>query len=600
MSRRYFQLCLLAVCFVILSPEPAASVATRPVVEDSLTVSDEIGAQLELPYGVATAYMIGSTLLQQGDTAGALPYLAHAHRISPEEDEFAITYRDALVSVGYLRDALRVSGPLIERNPDYFADWMQHLSLLVALEEYDEALTSIGDCRTQHPDSLQLGLMRAEILMRAQDWDASLEAYRDQLPILPGEREQIYLAMAEMAFHIQRHDQADKIWAEGLAAIPGSRPLRLGSIQHLVAQEKDAQAMSVAVSGDSIDASGLDKLDSSWVRTAAGLISAEGRSVSAARLLRPRFENALLDMETSLLLGRIQASLDEWENAIATAMLTAERWPESPLPQMFIGEFKAASGDHYGGEQHVRRAIEMDPGSADFLLSLISIMSRRHPQSFEHGDRLAQDDPLRQEIVSLATKAHALLTVDDAAESHMVVGAALQAMGEHEAAAPSYEIAALEPLIAKEARLNLSLAYETIGRRDEALAILEELATLHGDDPVVLNALGYTLADQNTQLDRAEQLIRSALAQNPDNPAFLDSLGWLFYRQGAYTDALDYLVRAANVLPEDAEILEHLGMVLIELERYDRALEILKRALALGGDRSVLEPVIEELEPLEP
>jgi len=600
MSRRYIPLCVLAVWLVILSPEPAASVATRTVVEDSLVVSDELGPELELPYGVATAYMIGSTLLQQGDTAGALPYLAHANRISPDEDEFAITYRDALVSLGYLREALRISGSLVERNPDFFTDWMQHLSLLVALEQYDEALANIEDCRIQHPDSVQLGLMRAEILMRAHDWDASLEAYRKQLPVLPGEREQIYLAMAEIAVHIQRHDQADSIWAEGLAALPESRPLRLGAIQHLVAQDKDAQAMSVAVSGDSVDTGGVDRLDSSWVRTAAGLISGEGRGINAARLLRPRFENDLLDLETSLLLGRIQAGLEQWGRAIAIATLTAERWPESPLPQMFIGEFKAANGDHFGGEQHVRRAIEMDPDSADYLLSLISIMSRRHPLAFEQGERLPQDDPLRQEIVSLAAQAQSLLTVDDPAASHMMVGATFQAMGDHEAAIPSYIIAALEPLIAKEARLNLSLAYEHIGRRDEALAILEDLATLHGDDPIVLNALGYTLADRNTQLDRAEQLIRAALEQNPDNPAFLDSLGWLFYRQGVFTDSLDYLVRAANVMPEDPEILEHLGMVLIELERYDRALEILKRAMALGGDKAVLEPVIEELEPLEP
>lgn len=600
MSRRYFPFSVLVVWFVMLSPEPAVSVATRSGVGDSLVVSDELGVELDLPYGVATAYMIGSTLLQQGDTAGALPYLAHANRLSPEEDEFAITYRDALVSIGYLREALRISGPLVERNPDAFVDWMQHLSLLVALEQYDEALSSITDCRTQHPDSLQLGLMRAEILMRAQDWDASLKAYRSQLSVLPGEQEQIYLAMAEMAVHIQRHDRADMIWAEGLTAIPESRPLRLGAIQHLVVREMDVQAMSVAVSGDSVVASGMDRLDSSWVRTAAGLISGEGRGVIAARLLYPRFDNALLDLETSLLLGRIQAGLEEWESAIATAKLTAERWPDSSLPQLFIGEFKAASGDHYGGEQHVRRAIEMDPGSADYLLSLISIMSRRHSQVFEHGERLPPDDPLRQEIISIAAKAQALLTVDDPAASHMMVGATFQAMGEHAAAAPSYVIAALEPMIAKEARLNLSLAYEQIDRRDDALAILEELATQHGDDPIVLNALGYTLADRNIQLDRAEKLIRSALAQNPDNPAFLDSLGWLFYRQGVYTDSLDYLVRAANVLPEDPEILEHLGLVLIELERYDRALEILQRALLLGGDKAVLEPAIEELEPLEP
>jgi len=116
----------------------------------------------------------------------------------------------------------------------------------------------------------------------------------------------------------------------------------------------------------------------------------------------------------------------------------------------------------------------------------------------------------------------------------------------------------------------------------------------------VLNALGYTLADQGLQLERAESLIRAALKQDPDNPAYLDSLGWLYYRLGAHADAIDYLVSAANALPEDPEILEHLGMVLLELGRHERALEILKRALSLGGDAAAIRPVIEELEPLKP
>ncbi len=327
MSRSLILLITMSMLPLILSPDSASAVATRTAVDDSLAVSGELSGELELPHGVATAYMIGSTLLQQGDTAGALPYLAHAHRLSPTEDEFAVAYRDALMSLGYLREALKISRPLVDRNPDLYDEWMQHLSLLVALERYDEALSTMDSCRAQYPDSLHLGLMRAEILLRAQDWDASLEAYREMLPILPEEREHIYLAMAEMSIHIQRHDQATLIWSESLSALPESRPLRLGAIQHLASRGEDVQAMSVAVVGDSLVTDESEDIDSSWVRTAAGLISGEGRDAVAIKLLAPRFSQSTLDMETSLLYGRLVAGLERWKEAISIATTTSERWP---------------------------------------------------------------------------------------------------------------------------------------------------------------------------------------------------------------------------------------------------------------------------------
>ena len=59
---------------------------------------------------------------------------------------------------------------------------------------------------------------------------------------------------------------------------------------------------------------------------------------------------------------------------------------------------------------------------------------------------------------------------------------------------------------------------------------------------------------------------------------------------------LDYLIQAVNKLPEDPVILEHLGMVLKAQDKDLEALDVLRRALALGGDRERLQGVIADLE----
>jgi len=62
------------------------------------------------------------------------------------------------------------------------------------------------------------------------------------------------------------------------------------------------------------------------------------------------------------------------------------------------------------------------------------------------------------------------------------------------------------------------LILEQAGHVHESVEALEQMLTQRPDDPTLLNALGYTLADHTLELGHAEGLIRRALAVMPDNP----------------------------------------------------------------------------------
>ena len=109
-------------------------------------------------------------------------------------------------------------------------------------------------------------------------------------------------------------------------------------------------------------------------------------------------------------------------------------------------------------------------------------------------------------------------------------------------------------------RMARVFAYERDGKHDAAVRDLRKLLADRPADPVVQNALGYTLADQNRQLPEAQALIEAGLAQMPDSAAVLDSMGWVLYRQKRYEQALGYLKRAYE-LGDDSEIAVHLGEV---------------------------------------
>ena len=352
--------------------------------------------------------------------------------------------------------------------------------------------------------------------------------------------------------------------------------------------QRDADAMTVAVEGDSLVAAPA-KRRRAWVELTAGMIAQAGREATAVALLRPMWERDALDVGAALQLSRLHARAGEWDRAITLAREITVRWPEAARPHLFLGEFLAGRGDLEAGESEIRRAVALGADDPDNLLALISILSRRHPDLFTgRAAAGAVPEPVR-EVKELADRAAALLDDDAPLTVRMMLGATYQGLGDHETSIEFYERAAEDPELRRNALLNLSLACEETGRRDAALSALETLLADHPDDHVIQNALGYTLADHSQDLPRAESLIRSALKSEPDNPAYLDSLGWLLHRSGQPLEAFDYLVRATNALPEDPVILEHLGMVLLSLGRHDRAYEVFLRAEAVGGDSATLQ-----------
>jgi tetratricopeptide (TPR) repeat protein len=156
--------------------------------------------------------------------------------------------------------------------------------------------------------------------------------------------------------------------------------------------------------------------------------------------------------------------------------------------------------------------------------------------------------------------------------------------------------------LAQNTRYLLSVLYTDLNQMPRAAGLLQTLLDEKPDDPTYNNDLGYLLADNNGDLDRAEQLIRKAIAEdrkqrqaNPDLAAeddhdlaaYLDSLGWVLFKEGKLAEAKDYLLEAIadEDSAQDIEILNHLGEVYLALGETDEALASFRKAVDAAGPR---------------
>lgn len=139
-----------------------------------------------------------------------------------------------------------------------------------------------------------------------------------------------------------------------------------------------------------------------------------------------------------------------------------------------------------------------------------------------------------------------------------------------------------------------ALAAERLDNLEQAEADLRRILEQRPEDPLALNALGYTLTDRTDRHEEAYDYIRRALEQQPDNPAIIDSMGWVLFRLDRAEEALEYLQQAWEMMP-DGEVGAHVVEVLWSLGRKDEARRFWQEANQADPDNRHLDEVRQRL-----
>lgn len=123
------------------------------------------------------------------------------------------------------------------------------------------------------------------------------------------------------------------------------------------------------------------------------------------------------------------------------------------------------------------------------------------------------------------------------------------------------------------------------GKRKEALDMYSEMIEERPEDRIIAN--NFVSLSSDLRLDAqsiARALDVAKTIEDLDNPYYRDTVGWAYYRAGEYDKAIRYLSQAVEGVPQNPEMLYHLGAAQFANGDEEAARANLEEALNLGGE----------------
>jgi tetratricopeptide (TPR) repeat protein len=309
------------------------------------------------------------------------------------------------------------------------------------------------------------------------------------------------------------------------------------------------------------------------VRLASSLLNG-GRPAEASDVLRGALKGQAGDLRLSFMLAQAQRDSGDLDSAEATARDLHAAHPEDSRTTYLLAQMLQARDrnqevvDLLKPEIVRLRAANAKGPQVAMLLGVegLALQQLHHYDEaialFKDGVGLAADDPVRQVLLI---------------QGYAAAGRAKEALAAAEQARRTFPE---DTGVAYQ----LASALDKAGRQPDAERVLRDLIAHDPLDAGALNYLGYLMTERGDALDEAVGLIQRALKVEPDNPSFLDSLGWAYVQQGKLDLADPPLSTAAEKMPKNSVIQDHLGDLREKQNRRADAIAAWQRALAGDGD----------------
>jgi tetratricopeptide (TPR) repeat protein len=448
--------------------------------------------------------------------------------IDPDNEEALVGLATALDDAGDHNGAADILKKLTEKNPSP-ESLLRLASSYEQMKEYGLAAETLNRAlATNPPNAGELKRAMADYLDQAKKYDEALKVFQDLVKEEPRDAAS-YLRMSQIYSEMRNFSMAREMSNKAKGIEPDNLDVRLNEVGILEAEGKLQDAIPVL----------KDILSTTTKRNYN----------PAERLIRVRLLREL---------AKLNSQLDQTDAAVEAyhqiADLDPDKAPETAA--LIINTYQVAK--EYGkAEQEAEAALKKWPDDRAVRAThamAIADMGKVDPAAAE-VKKLLDGKNDRETYLTLAQVYEKGRKYDDASK----------ALDQAEKLAQSPE----EKHDVWIARANL---FDKMKRPDAVEAEYRKVLAADPQDAGALNDLGYMLADRNTRLPEALQMITKAIEEEPNNGAYLDSLGWIYFRLGRLPEAEENLRKALQFTPRDATVRDHMGEVLMKESKVKEAI----------------------------
>lgn len=496
------------------------------------------------PDDLGTGMAISQIYLASGRPAEAEKVLASMLERAPDQRGLNYSYAQVLTKLGRGAESLKYLERAVEVDPTFGLAIQQLVEIYQSTNQWQKAAEVLQPLINDDPTNLDFQRQQAFFYLRAGLAEKARASFAELLVVDPKDtRTQYYLA--ESLSDLERYDEADRIYRQLLEKTPDDPDLlasfglaQVGRKKYDEAAKTFRTLLALPDAGEGVQT--LAKTQLAFIDLQKGNYQ---QAIDAAK--------PLFIFHDKVNLQAINIALDamkkqkRYSDAVAMMQPLVDKYASDPFVNARYIEMLARAGDKD------RARVAASTQSKFGVRNTISA-AEAYVQAGQYDQ-------------AIGVVRDALHTKPDDVELQFELGAALERSGDKTSAEATFQ------------------------------AILEK----HPDNTGTMNYLGYMWAEQGVHLDRAAEMLNRAVTLEPGNGAYLDSLGWAYFRQGKLDLAEKYLNNAAQILPRDATVHEHLGDVLAKRGDTNRALSLYRVALTLdpeSKDEAKLRSKIAELE----
>lgn len=487
---------------------------------EAATLMGEIDAQPGI-------WLDGGLWLTSRKSPNAIVFLEKALKAHPEDISLNLLYAEALGEHGMASQGVQKMREFMQRHPDSLDARIELALLLVKDKKFDDAQKILNSISTKQRNYL-VDYYQAKALMGMDKFSEAIPLMRKAVKGMPEFTEGLLdLALLYEKVGNLRDARITYEKLQKLQFSPQEIGLRLVNLS-LKLKQPDRALQYIKQGPNTLQ----------FKISAAHMLVESRHFLQAENILKqivadqPAHGMQSTPVEVYLLLADL---VYEQRHNLGMALSWLDKIPEKDKnnPKVFL----------------LRIQLTAEAGKLDDALSLANSAVEKFPQSSELTDfriRLLAKDHKNAEAIEAARQA--LTKWPNNGTLAFILGSLLDETGDKKA----------------------------------ALSVMEDLLKKEPENYQVMNYIGFTLADENRDLERALELLKKAVELAPNEAFIIDSLAWAYFRLGKYEDALREIRRAIKLgETTDSAIWDHYGDIAQKSAKKEEARKAYRKAIDL-------------------